>query len=643
MKHIFLLVCLLLNGVAGEASTIVGRSKLSHPDLGATGGAGLHTEIRNAWTKLADFMGSRYNEFSGVADSAVSEVDHNFGVGLSDMRVLIYTGSHPALTRVTDPKSAGWVIAEKVGSEKTVLEITAPSSGGPHTFAVIATQGGNIYNFDNGTFQADRNVGGSAGAGGHVVQVLRNSTTAAAPTGFGPILDYKYTDDAVTDQLVARVHGGVDAGDEDSGHYTISTMKDNVLNEVARLTSGGSLGLGTSSPTFGNGGGIHINAPGGGTRATLRLSDDTNSSEIFQEDALFINNLSANDIVFRTNGTSEKARINTSGQLTLQGTNKSGQIAMVTDGTRIGNKTNTSGDGHTLFTYGNDTLGAVLRDNGNFGIGTGTVASDRIHIESPSGSDAYIRYNNSDSGQWTTGVRQTSGNFMITEQGWADKIIVTPGNAASFKVGINTTTPEILLDINRGLGLKVGNISDGYGAMYLQTAVTKSNWRIAAQLTQDNAMEWASSGASGAILGPSYTNRMELTSGGQLKTTTGTITTISDERLKENIVDLPRGGLSLVKQLRPVSYDWKYPEAHKEASKIGFIAQEVLAVAPEFVDKSGLASEEESKLLNNEKALGLKMNGPGFIAHLVKAIQELSEQNKKLSERIEELEYAKAG
>jgi Chaperone of endosialidase len=62
----------------------------------------------------------------------------------------------------------------------------------------------------------------------------------------------------------------------------------------------------------------------------------------------------------------------------------------------------------------------------------------------------------------------------------------------------------------------------------------------------------------------------------------GTLTiysTTSDQRLKENIIDAPEFG-SVIDLIQVRSYDWKENKTHQRA---GFIAQELVAVAPEAV------------------------------------------------------------
>jgi hypothetical protein len=108
---------------------------------------------------------------------------------------------------------------------------------------------------------------------------------------------------------------------------------------------------------------------------------------------------------------------------------------------------------------------------------------------------------------------------------------------------------------------------------------------------------------------------------------TGAAGALSDRRHKTNISDLSLDALEVVKDLRPVTFEWKDPQdSGMEGSQLGFIAQEVEEVLPEAV----LTQE------NEEQTKGLKYNA--LIPMLTKAIQELAAENAVLKARIEALE-----
>jgi hypothetical protein len=116
--------------------------------------------------------------------------------------------------------------------------------------------------------------------------------------------------------------------------------------------------------------------------------------------------------------------------------------------------------------------------------------------------------------------------------------------------------------------------------------------------------------------------RFYLTSAGQIHATSTSITAISDERLKENIVDLETG-LSEVMSLQPRRFDWKNGDGENVA---GFIAQEVETVLPDLIS--------DYKHENLDDAKSVRMGD--MIPTLVKAIQEQQEQIDELKAKLED-------
>ena len=112
--------------------------------------------------------------------------------------------------------------------------------------------------------------------------------------------------------------------------------------------------------------------------------------------------------------------------------------------------------------------------------------------------------------------------------------------------------------------------------------------------------------------------------GGTIHATSTSISGISDQRLKENIVDLETG-LTEVMALKPRRFDWKNGDKTNVA---GFIAQEVETVLPDLIDGFKDDTIEDAK--------GVRMGD--MIPTLVKAIQEQQTIIDDLKARIETLE-----
>ena len=124
-----------------------------------------------------------------------------------------------------------------------------------------------------------------------------------------------------------------------------------------------------------------------------------------------------------------------------------------------------------------------------------------------------------------------------------------------------------------------------------------------------------------------------LTVNGEI-TATGTISApvhlaTSDERLKKNIQVITERIMPLLKDLEPVSFNWRSFENKKE--QLGFVAQKVESIFPSIV----VTSEKGFKSIDYN----------GLVALLIKGFQELVEinnkyesENEKMKERLETLE-----
>ena len=99
----------------------------------------------------------------------------------------------------------------------------------------------------------------------------------------------------------------------------------------------------------------------------------------------------------------------------------------------------------------------------------------------------------------------------------------------------------------------------------------------------------------------------------------------SDGRLKENVKEWNKG-LDEINKLRVVEFNFKKDnpfDYNSDKKRQGIIAQEAQEVLPEMI-------KDDSEWLS--------ANTEPMVWALVKAVQELSEQNKVLEKRIEELE-----
>jgi len=166
----------------------------------------------------------------------------------------------------------------------------------------------------------------------------------------------------------------------------------------------------------------------------------------------------------------------------------------------------------------------------------------------------------------------------------------------------------------------------GAGGFSFEPSATapRTQYKGSSTSNSDTTLELFSTGA-GAF-------RFYVGYGGTIFATSTTITGISDQRLKENIVDLD-DGLDAVMSLKPRKFDWKAGKGKDIKGDRGFIAQEFETVFPDMIEEWKDPAPE-----GEEPYKGVNAN---LIPTLVKAIQELNAKVEAQAVRIAELEGAK--
>ena len=101
---------------------------------------------------------------------------------------------------------------------------------------------------------------------------------------------------------------------------------------------------------------------------------------------------------------------------------------------------------------------------------------------------------------------------------------------------------------------------------------------------------------------------------------------VSDRRFKTNIKPTKVKALDLLNKIEMVEFNWK---KDNKFEKIGAIAQQV-----QSVEKSLVVKDMDSKQSYSDY---LRISYYDTIPYLIKAVQELSQQNKELKNKLEEL------
>jgi hypothetical protein len=162
----------------------------------------------------------------------------------------------------------------------------------------------------------------------------------------------------------------------------------------------------------------------------------------------------------------------------------------------------------------------------------------------------------------------------------------------------------------------VNGVSISGSGFKLRTPTNTNLWGL--DVTSGNHIRFFTSGVTAAGI---------ISSNGA----TTTYGTSSDYRMKENIVPMT-GALSLVQQLKPVTYTWKSEFAGTKSSGQGFIAHELQEVVPDCVTGEKDAVDAEGKPVYQG------IDTSFLVATLTAAIQEQQALIKDLTTRLNALE-----
>ena len=319
------------------------------------------------------------------------------------------------------------------------------------------------------------------------------------------------------------------------------------------------------------------------------------------------------------------------------GTNNVGGIGMTYDGTT------TNMHFHSMYNggYKSETTNILsLLGSGKVGINASAPTQALEVVDSNNYKGIHIRgsvapcltfaQSSSTTPTWRVGVSGYDGAAFAIATGASvgDRLHIKSDG----RVGIGTTSPVAgaALDVqsymragNIYVGLDSGNrLEAGNGQIYPGTMSL-----IAGATNMDINQYVVVTG-----VGISLSAKCDSPSG-DWYTNDGTVSSLSDKRVKTEITNLS-DGLEIVKQLRPVTFKYnddsedekgrKRMGAASDKVRYGFIAQEVEEVAPQYVE-TGMG------YINNEEVDDFKsMSTTRMIPMLFKAIQELEARVKEL-------------
>jgi len=344
---------------------------------------------------------------------------------------------------------------------------------------------------------------------------------------------------------------------------------------------------------------------------------------------------------FTTGNNSEAMRIDSSGNVGISTTSPSAKLEVIHGNVSQGNGVTFGRTASQSWDFWGDSGANVLYSKGNFAIiGTSdsqdlsfrTNNTDRMRIDGSTGnvgisttSPAYTLDVNGNIGVGTTSTGQSILQMLTSTTG-TGTIHFGDGGGNNLYAGyiqyahannslqFGTSHAE-KMRLDTSGNLIVGKTSTDFdtagfhlapeGALYsgIQTASASSTYHV--RDTTNNAWKFYVQGS------------------GTINATNTSIASLSDERLKENIVDLETG-LEEVMSLKPRRFDWKEGEGSGAKNVAGFIAQEVETVLPDLIGDFMHDDLDDAK--------SVKMGD--MIPTLVKAIQEQQTQIEALQSEI---------
>jgi hypothetical protein len=351
--------------------------------------------------------------------------------------------------------------------------------------------------------------------------------------------------------------------------------------ERMRIDSSGNVGIGTSTPA--------------GSMQLLRSSDP--------------------QFIITDNGTSSFSLGTTTGYSSIG-----------TDAAAITFKTGVSTG--SLFSTGSERM--RIDSSGNVLIGTTAVTAPFTVNLTGSGGTAAFRHNGANSFGTVVTIETNAGtddptlSFKNFNGGSPTNygIAGTDDGALAFKSGASTSsfgTERMRID------------SSGQLLVGLTTAAVTANIQATTTGTDSNIFVRNTTATTGYFLwgNANGTDRLFCAQTGSITNATGTYGTISDAKLKENIVDAtPK--LDKVMQLQVRNFNF----INDELKQIGFIAQEIEQVFPSLVEEHIGRDEEGNE--NGDVTKSVKTSI--LLPILVKAIQELKATVDAQAARIAALE-----
>jgi len=387
--------------------------------------------------------------------------------------------------------------------------------------------------------------------------------------------------------------------------YTRSVTTDTAPTERMRINSSGSVGIG-----------YNVTSP----VTTLEVSNTTNSQKLL---GLFESQSAGRAVAL---GVTETG---VGGNAAIYGTGTNGistteNLYLNPDGGYvILGKRPVAGLGAKITADGN---AAATTFRMSYDYGNATIGNRGAHLDFQIGNDS------GSATKITTNYWSGSGDINITAYGRTSPHLYLKASTTDKvdSLGIGTINPQAQLHIDAS-----GSHDNSSDAHVLISKNASNDWSLALNAGNDDYGLITSGYGSNAIYIYDYNasaNRFKVTYSGVIYASNTTVQSISDERLKENIVDA-NSQWNDIKGLRFRNYNW-IDNKYGDKTYLGLIAQELEPVCPNLVEIDPQPKEDIDAGVPDPEYK--TVNYSIVWMKSVKALQEAMERIEQLEARLEE-------
>jgi hypothetical protein len=475
-------------------------------------------------------------------------------------------------------------------------------------------------------------IGGSSASLGLVLDYDQVSNTVskitANPTytNGNALLKICVDGDANPDQLVLNGNGkiGINIADNTAADLQVRTG----TNGAGYFRLGGSSG---------NGIGMDVTYSNSGATSTIFKQNyrATNNGALMAFDSGYM--------TFHTGtGGDTRLKISKHGQL-LHGNSSEDQGWAV-----FFNAVGSGGDAGTAGTDGGGDKGVNIRtDMGpthldltgidNWTLKLANQAYSGAGVADPYGTNSKILFNTVTYNGWNSyGAIALQSVGVSAARG--EMVFMLNNGTSSMNEKMRIKSTYIQTANNTGMEIYGGDINHPNDSVFFVRKTSNADWAIKCDASHSNSSDYGmfsrvDNSASYAFgVNDTSTWRFRVSGGGQIYATNTSVASISDQRLKENIVDA-NSQWDDIKALRFRNYKWRADSGRADGKTyLGLIAQEVEPISPGLVDIDAQTKEDIENNVPDPEYKNVKYSIVWMKA--VKALQEAQARIEKLEAEV---------